>query len=83
MTIDMKKYRELKDRADAARRRADRAEGALGQLMARLKSEFGLDTTKEGEAELQRLESAAQEAESRFSRAMAEFEERWASRLKE
>ncbi len=72
--IDLARWQKLKDRADRARRDADRAEGARRQLLARLETEYGCRSVGEGEAKLRGLrgELAAREAE--FASALDEFE---------
>lgn len=51
----------LKEKIETAKSEKSRAEGALAQLMARLKEEFSVNTEEEGEALLQKLQEQAKD----------------------
>jgi len=71
----------IKAKADELRRDADRASGALSQVMARLKKEFKCGTLKEAKALLARMKAEEAEAKKAFDDAMAAFELEYGERL--
>jgi len=77
MAVDLKRYEELKSQVDKYQREADRAEGALAQLMERLESEHSCKTLKQAEKKVERLKKEANQAEEEFTIALAEFEKKW------
>jgi hypothetical protein len=79
MAIDLKKYQQLKDKVDQHQRDADRAAGALEQLMVQLKDKFGCKTLNAAKAKATILEEEAEAAEGVYNRALAEFEKELAS----
>ena len=81
MTDLLDRYQKMKRKADELRREADRAEGALEQLMEKLKEDFDCDTLEEAEQLSKRLEKEAKEAEEQFDVAVEEFEEEWGDEL--
>lgn len=66
---------------DAKRREADRAAGALNQLLGRLKDEFGVGTVEEAEALLRKLTMVQAKAEASFDSALGKFKEKWKEKL--
>ena len=77
MPIDVARYEELKSEVDSLQRKADRSEGALAQLMERLKDEFGCDSLKKAEKLSAKLKLEASKAEEEYSEALERFEEKW------
>jgi len=75
--ITEEQYRRLKSDVESAKSDADRAEGALTQLMQRLEEEFQCGNLKEAKAQLTQLTSKAAKAEEAFRKAMDTYEERW------
>lgn len=75
--IDIKRYQELKAAVDKAQRDHDRAEGALAQLMARLKADYGCDSIAEAEKELEVRRRKVVKDEKAYAEALAEFEREW------
>jgi len=75
--ITEEQYRKLKTEVEAAKSEADRAEGALGQLLQRLEEEFKCGNLKEAKALLTTLNSKQAKAEAAFEKSMEEYEERW------
>lgn len=75
--ITEEKYRKLKQQVEEAKGEADRAQGALDQLLARLKEEFDCSNLKEAKAKLAELESKKKKAESVFEKVLADYEEKW------
>jgi predicted nucleic acid-binding Zn-ribbon protein len=75
--ITEEKYRKLKQEVEETKAEADRAQGALDQLLARLKEEFDCDNLKEAKTKLAELKAKKERAESAFEKEMAEYEEKW------
>jgi hypothetical protein len=71
------KYRRLKQEVEDTKAEADRAQGALDQLLSRLKDEFGCRNLKEAKAKLAELEEKKKKAESVFEKISKDYEERW------
>ena len=83
MAIDLKRYERLKTDVDRLQRDADRAEGALAQLMGRLEKEHDCATLQDAETLLKKLQAKEKAAEEKFATALAEFEEEWSDVLSE
>jgi len=77
MDPNLKRYLDLKKRVEEAQQRADRAEGALQQVMKQLQEDFGCSTLGEAKKKLKILERQKQEARSDFENNMRKFEEKW------
>jgi predicted nucleic acid-binding Zn-ribbon protein len=75
--ISLDRYKQLADKVEKLQRDHDRAEGALSQLMGRLKSEFSCDTLDAAEKKLKKLEKEAATKEKEFDLALDEFESDW------
>jgi len=73
----LNKYMELKKRVEQAQQEANKAEGALEQVMKQLKKEFGCTTLEQAEKKLSILEKQEQKAKIEFENAIEEFEEKW------
>ena len=74
---ELKKYIDLKRRVDEAQQKADKAEGALEQVIEQLKEKFGCSTLKEAKKKLTLLRKQEQEMKIKFEKALEEFEEDW------
>ena len=81
MTVDLKRYDELKRKTVSAQREADRAAGALEKAMGELKAEFKVDSLDAAETLEAKLKRQADKAERQFNRAMVEFDEKWGKKL--
>ena len=79
--MNLKRYEKLKADADRLRQEASRAEGALEQLMGRLKDEFGFTTLRQAERAAKKLAAESAEAEREFDRELDEFEREWSEVL--
>jgi len=74
---ELKKYVDLKRRVEQAQQKADKAEGALEQVMEQLKEKFGCSTLKDAKKKLTLLKEQEQEIKIKFEDALEEFEENW------
>ena len=75
--ITEEKYRKLKQEVEDTKAEADRAQGALDQLLTRLKDEFACSNLKEAKARLVELKAKKEQAETTFEKVMADYEEKW------
>lgn len=75
--ISEQEYRKLKQEVEDTKSEASRAQGALDQLTARLKEEFGCRDIKEAKAKLAELRAKKEKAESAFNKAMDAYKEKW------
>jgi len=75
--ITEEKYRKLKQEVEETKAEADRAQGALEQLLARLKEEFDCDSLKEAKAKLNELKAKKEKAQSVFEKVLEDYEEKW------
>lgn len=64
------------------RREADKTEGALEQILRRLKAEHGCETLEEAEALAVKLKKQTVRARKEFERQLATFERRFAKFLR-
>jgi len=81
MTVDLRRYEQLKQKVDQYQREADRAAGALAQLLERLKEEFGCDSIEEAEKLARKLKKERDKTEKEFAEALEEFETEWGGEL--
>jgi len=70
-------YLRLKKEVEQAQREAERARGALEQLIVQLKKEFGCGSVKEAKTALQALCEEREMALNKLKRALKEYEEKW------
>jgi len=71
------RYRELKEEVDSAKTEANKAQGALDQLLERLETEFKCKSLKEAKALLEELQTDRDAAEKSFVKALKSYEEKW------
>jgi len=74
---ELSHYTQLKEKVEKARQRADKAQGALEEIMARLKKEFGCDSLPSAKKKLKELEAELVVAKKKFEQAMDNFENEW------
>jgi len=77
MDDNLRKYMELKKKVELAQQKADRAEGALQQVMNRLEEDFECSSVEDAEKKLKILEKQKQKAKEEFENAVEAFEEKW------
>jgi len=76
--ITEKQYNALKAEVADAKKKADRAQGALDATVKRLKEDFGCKSVKEAKTKLEALELAALNAEKAFEAAFNKYQDEWA-----
>lgn len=72
----------LKSKVENMERLAQQAKGELRQLTKQIKEEFGCGNLKEAKAKLAELQKAEIEAEEKFDKAYAAFQEEWGGKLR-
>lgn len=77
MPITEEQYRKLKQSVETAKAEADRAQGALDQLMHRLEEEFECKTLKEAKTKLKQIQAEKKEAEDAFEKEMKNYQKKW------
>lgn len=77
----LNKYIQIKKRVEEARQKASKAEGALEQVMQRLKSEFSCPTLEVAKKRLKTLERKEETIKDRFDEAVEAFEDNWPEAL--
>lgn len=77
MTSELARFSQLKTKVEEAERRANKAEGALGEVKSRLKKEFDCDSLESAEKELKKLNKQMFKAKTEFDDALETFEEEW------
>ncbi len=77
------KYEELKSKVEQLRRKADKAEGALSELMKQLKKEFGCSTLKEAEKLLTKWEQQEQEQLTELEEKLEQFKQEYGDALED
>ena len=81
MTIDLDQYHRLKKKADQARADADRAEGALEQLMKKLQDDFNCDSIIDAEELLTQFKNEEKHAEESYEKELTNFEGKWGKKI--
>jgi len=77
----LKKYLRLKKDVETAQQRADRAQGALDQLMKTLKKDYDCSTLKQAKTKLKFLQKQEEKVREEFVEAVDKFEEKWEEHL--
>ena len=77
MPISEKEFRQLKDEVEQAKSDADKAKGALDQLMSQLKEEFDCDNLEEAKTLLKDFEKKRSKAAEEFEREMKTYQKKW------
>lgn len=82
MTLALDDFEHLKRQVDDLTRQRDQAEGALSQILLRLKREFGVNNLKQAKAKLAKLKQERAKAEEDYFRKKAKFVRKWGKKLK-
>ena len=69
-----KEYERIKEKIEAAKEKKNKAQGAVEQLKASLKKEFGFDSVEEAAAKEKELATEIETAEKRLESLMEELE---------
>ena len=72
--INIDDLERIKREVERKQQEKDRAEGALNEILSRLKKEYGVSSLKEAKALLKKLEQEEVEEAEKFQKAKKEFE---------
>ena len=72
----LKEYNQLKKEVEEDRAEADRAEGALAEIMKRLKDEFGCSTIAIAKKQQKKLKKQVEDIESEYDKAVKSYNEK-------
>lgn len=72
-----KEYIRLKREVEGAEKAASRAEGALEEVMKRIKDEFGCTSLDSAKKKLAQLSSKESKCKEDFEAAVEEYREKW------
>lgn len=72
----------LKKRVDQLRQDRDKAKGALGELLRRLKEDFGTLSVKDARTKLKSLQKERDKIAKAYKEELAVFQEKWKDLLK-
>ena len=72
----LKDYTQLKKKVEEDQAEADRAEGALAEIMKRLKDEFGCSTIPKAKKKLKQLKTQAVNIEREYNTKIESYENR-------
>lgn len=75
--LNEKEYRRLKQEVEDAKSEANKAKGALEQLMSQLKEDFDCDDLKSAKRLLEELKTKRDKAQKDFEKEMQTYEEKW------
>ena len=81
MPLNLQKYKALKDKAEAARREGDKAEGQAEAAYAELKTKFGCTSLKKAKELLAKMQSEQSTDEANYNRKLKAFEEEFGAVL--
>jgi len=80
-TVD--EYTQLKKRVDNARQKADKAEGALEEVLRKLKKDFDCKTLTEAKHKLKQLKKEGSDLEAEFETAVKKFKKTWGDKIED
>jgi predicted Mrr-cat superfamily restriction endonuclease len=80
MPIDIERYQKLKKKADAARTKMERTRGRRQELIKTVKEQYGCDSQKQLNAEIEKAEKELAEREAAFDTALEAYENEFAER---
>lgn len=81
MSVNLKKYQRLKEKADEAKRQQERAIGVLQTLFKELKTKFGCSTLDEAKKKLKEMEAERDTLEASFKKKLAAYEKEFGELL--
>jgi len=78
---ELERYIQLKKKVEQAQQKADKVDGALGQMMKQLKGKFGCSSLEEAKKKLKVLKGREDKTKREFDKAVEAFEEEWEDKL--
>lgn len=79
--ISLTQYLQRKKKVEEAQQKVDRAEGALEQLMRRLKDEFKCSSLAKAKVRRKALKQQVKSAEEEYKKASKKFERKWSDEI--
>ena len=79
--MNLEAYQELNQMIEDLQRKADRANGAIGQLLTTLKKDFDCSSFRKASELLKQLEKEKAVIVKDYNKAVADFEEKWRDKL--
>jgi predicted transcriptional regulator len=79
--ITVERFQKLKRQEEESRREADRAQGALENLLKRLKEEFGCSGEEEAQRLLRRLSKESEKLEASLEEKVKRLEEEYGEKV--
>ena len=73
----LNKYLKIKKQVERDQQKADKAEGALNQIMKQLKDEFNCSTLEEAERMLKKMKKKSKELQKQFEEAIEKYEKEY------
>lgn len=81
MSVDVEEYKRLKSNAEAARKAADKAEGAVEQMLDELEKVYGCKDATEACVLQEKLDAEEAAAEAAYNAEMEKFNKEWGEYL--
>jgi hypothetical protein len=81
--LNLDDFERLKRRVERLKDQKAKAEGALEEVLKRIKAETGCKTVAEAEKFLKKLQDQERQEALAFTKAKASFEKRWKGKLDE
>lgn len=81
MTLSVRQYEELRDRAADSKALAERAAGARAQLLKQLKEKFGCDSLKEAKRLLKKKREELEAQEEKVKSLVEKFNDEYGKKL--
>ena len=74
---NLQEYYDLKEELEEAKRKKERAAGALEEAKARMKENFQVDSLEEAEELLEELSDEEHTLQDKFETALDEYKKKW------
>ena len=81
--MELDDFSTLKEKMEALKRKQDRAQGAMNQLLSQLEGTFYVKTIEEAEELLKTMNKEREEVEKEFTAASIDFEKKYGHLLEE
>lgn len=78
---DLRRFNKIKEDIENAQEKANKAEGALEQVMLSLKKDFKCNTLEEAQAKLKQMGKELEASKEEFDEALEDFETKWSDKL--
>lgn len=79
--MNLRRYTQLKEKAERLQRDADKAQGALEQVKEQISKEFGCQTIKAAKALAEELQAELEQTEQKYEQQLTRFEKEWGDEI--